>query len=211
MSNKINQSFMFVVFLIIGVALSYASPIVITVSGDHDASVLGAEWPFAAQHFSLSFSTEQTPSNASAQSGGGAFSVAVDITFISGGSIQTNAGTAGWFQYPGGFSGLDVRFGASDGSFLQTITSLPAPVYAGTDSNPTIILMDLSNVWVSLHHYPPGSQFAVLAGAANGVYLADASTSPIPEPATLLLFVSGVIILGLAGYSRRKVLERDES
>jgi hypothetical protein len=188
--------------LVVTATLATAGPILVKVSGNYDASVIGTAWPYAAQAFSLSFTVDQSPSDATAQTGGGAFSVPVDITYTDGGASQTDAGTAGWFEYPDGYTGLDLRFTASDGSFLQTIINLPAPVYTGTDSQPTIVLMDNTNEFVSVFYYSCASCVSDTASVPNGVYKADSTLALAPEPSTALLFSTGVVA-ALAGFRRK--------
>lgn len=183
-----------------GVSLS--SPLSVSVTGLFSPSVIGSAWLYASNPFLLNFTVDQSPSNVTAQSGGGAFSVPVTFTYGSG---QTYTGTAGWFQYPGGPTGVDLRFGAPDGSFLQTIVTLTPLIYTGTDSKPTILPMLTTPIQVATYFYTCGScasQTQQVQVLSNPTFVEQLASSSVPEPSSVMLMCVSVVI-GLCLHGRR--------
>ncbi len=191
------------VILVAFTGVCSAALIQVTMSGDYDAQFLGLAWPYEAQHFSISFVTDQTPSGVVPQGDGNAFSIPITATYASGSLSVDLTGTAGWFHYPDDYMGLDVRLHPAGGGYLQSVVGLNVAPYTGTASDPTLVLMDVAG-WFVLGYWYPAEGLATFASATNGHYTAAASE--IPEPSTAVLVGLALAVVGAFRRTRLRAI-----
>jgi len=151
---------------------------------------------------------------------GGSVAVNVDATSWTLGTVTGNS-TSG--SYSNGGSGNEDGFG----SFKQTINS---PNSGGTNRSTeiTFSLTDISGIWSSAADVLTGNSQGYLAAAHIGVctsspctgsgahalattgFAVNGATTPVPEPGSLALLGTMLIMLGGIGYVMRRRGEEDQ-
>lgn len=186
------------VFLLMGVLLIVeAHAAVVTLTGTYPDSVIGTEDPYAHPAFSFEFHTPLNPVPPAIVESRFAFIVPVMVTYTNNGTPRLLEGAAGYFSYPNGHAGVDLRFTNWTGDdWIQIMFICPQALYAGQTVDPTLLVTDIDGSIRFAHHNP----HEVVFTAESSHY------SLTPEPTTALLLGFGGLGISLR---RRKRLAKE--
>ena len=168
--------------LLMGISFfTHAQAAVITLTGTYSDTVIGSTYT----DFSFEFEAPLKPVPPAIIESESAFVIPVTFTYTNGDLTKALTGSAAYFSYPDGYSGLDLRMSnwSGTGDSLQIIVNSPAPLFSGSSSDPTLLITEL-NSRAGFSYYPDDN---------NNVYFGESCHySAVPEPSTLSLIAVGI-------------------
>jgi hypothetical protein len=165
----------------------------VTLTGDYPQSVIGIAEPYAASSFTFAFQTPLNPVPPAIVESSSAFIISIMATYTNNDTSRLLDGTAGYFNYHNGYTGVDLRLQNWIGSnWIQIIFTSPYSLYSGESTDPTLLVTETKG---------PMSFYLNGMGDSDDISVPVCNYSLIPEPATFLLLGLGATIVRKRRYN----------
>lgn len=168
-------------------ATAQTTPVDLTANFSFDSPA-----PFAGSTLGVSFIAPDRAGDFDLPSVGFGFYDIPGVLTIDGVVRDTQISLGGWFAYGDGYSGIDVRFTDvfAAGDEVQIILETAAPLFSRIGGTPVLQGVSLTGLGGQIVYYTLASPLV------TGVMSAGTYVAVVPEPATAVLGLLGLALVG---------------